>query len=187
MAEPDNEKQWPGVHRAYDFVLPSYQLLTARFEAADNRIQSLLTFAASFTVAVPILAKAVNDRVSFRSLWFLGALAVFLLMVVLSIVGRVCGSLRLINPGIFEDDPAWLAHDDWHFKRAMVIWAGKDFKDNKYQVWRKGQIALVMAGLFVLMIGLLVAWIATAPWPLALAHHHALLRLASSADPPAVV
>ena len=57
------ETKWPGVNVAFEFVLPSYQWMLARFEAADTRIQTMTVFAATVMLGVPVLAPAqrVND------------------------------------------------------------------------------------------------------------------------------
>ena len=67
LKEPEGRDKWPAVDRAYDFVLPSYQLLATRFEAADTRISALLTLTSTLTIAVPIFAKNVQPGISFAS------------------------------------------------------------------------------------------------------------------------
>src|SRR5437660_1283893 len=88
MTESSEEK-WPGVEAAYDFVIPSYNFLVNRFEAADTRLTMLLTFGATITLGAPILGKAVQPASNFASAWFLLALASFMVSVVIGLIARV--------------------------------------------------------------------------------------------------
>lgn len=58
---PDEER-WPAVRRAYDFVLPSYQMLASRFEAADTRLTVIMNLAATLTLGAPLLAKSIRPK-----------------------------------------------------------------------------------------------------------------------------
>jgi hypothetical protein len=57
---PNVEGPWPSVETAYHFVLPSYQMMVSRFDAADTRLTALLTMTSSLTLGAPILARAVD-------------------------------------------------------------------------------------------------------------------------------
>jgi hypothetical protein len=157
--QQDNQERWPGVDRAYDFVLPSYQLLVARFEAADNRIQSVLTFAATVALGIPVFGKAVRPALSLESRWLWAALAIFAGIAIIGVAGRARGSLRLVNPGLLYEK--WLDRSEWVFRKDMVFFAGQDFAANSDAIRRKGNCALVMASLFIVMAFMFLGWLTT--------------------------
>ncbi len=92
------QQQFPAVDAAYDFVQPSYQLMTNRFEAADTRLTTLLTMASSLALGVPLFARSVNEAVSYTSLFFLAAMVFSVLAVVIGVVGRNQGTYRALQP-----------------------------------------------------------------------------------------
>ncbi|KKN05538.1 hypothetical protein LCGC14_1086240 [marine sediment metagenome] len=83
--DPDAlRSEWPGVEEAYAFVLPSYQWMVTRLEAADSRIQTLLAFIATVSLAMPTLLGASLDQLAVRWALALGALAIVVFVVALT-------------------------------------------------------------------------------------------------------
>jgi len=156
LKEPEGRDKWPAVDRAYDFVLPSYQLLATRFEAADTRISALLTLTSTLTIAVPIFAKNVQPGISFASPYFLLGMMFFLLSSVLGIIGRVSGGVMLPDPMVFYNEN--LQESEWEFKKNQIYWAGENFFTNAQAIRQKGNVATAMT------IGLLVEVLAFAAW-----------------------
>jgi hypothetical protein len=159
MSDSNDQSAWPGVNRAYDFVLPSYQLLMARFEAADGRIQSMLTFAATITLGIPVFGKSINPGLSLASPWLWLAVVTFGCIAVIGVVGRAQGSLRLVDPGVLYEK--WLHRSEWTFRKDMIHFAGQDFKDNADAIRHKGNCAVAMAALFIVMVFLFMGWLTT--------------------------
>jgi hypothetical protein len=158
VAGPPKEL-WPGVPRAYDFVLPSYTWMNARLEAADSRIQTLMTFMSSITLAVPAAAHMVRGNITFGSRWFLGGISAFVLSMVLGLATRAWGGLTFTAPGVLYDK--WLHLSESEFKRRAVYWAGQHFDRNVAVVNGKGRIVTVMSALFLIETLLLITWLAT--------------------------
>lgn len=159
LPTPDiDETQWPAVIRAYDYVLPSYQLLAARFESSDTRLTVVLNFVSSISLGVPLLARAIDSNVPFRSRWFVAAMALFVIASIVGLAGRTYGRLTLPDPMmVFEKH---LASSEWQFKKDMLYFAGQHFERNREAVRRKGNLSLAVAALLVLEILCLVIWIA---------------------------
>src|SRR4051794_29791910 len=88
---PLNAEMWPSIGEAYVFVLPSYQWLLARYEAADNRLSTLVTWLSTLTLGMPVLGRALREDVSFRALPFRLAIALFAIAAAVGIVGRTTG------------------------------------------------------------------------------------------------
>jgi hypothetical protein len=67
--QSDDQGSYPAVDVAYEFVLPSYQMLAVHFEAADNRLTTVplrrwqpagvffLALSLSHAIATPVLPK----------------------------------------------------------------------------------------------------------------------------------
>jgi hypothetical protein len=147
---------WPSVKYAYDFVIPSYQLLVSRFEAADTRLTALLTFISTLTLAVPLFAKSARPSVSFASPVFLFGVAIFVLAAILGIVGRVSGGLILPDPMIIYEKS--LGDSEWEFKRDQLYYAGVNFETNRDAVKRKSDMSIALT------IGILIEVIAFVVW-----------------------
>ena len=155
----DTPEKFPGVETAYDFIIPSYQLVELRMQAADSRIQGLQAFAATLAVAATVLASGLNDDIEFGSPWLWTALAAFVATVFVGATAHVFGNFNLISPNrLFED---WLWREPWQFKKDLLAFAGEDFHKNVSRVNLKGYAAILMTGLFVLETVCLVVWVVT--------------------------
>lgn len=154
-----SEATCPAVHVAYDFVGPSYASIMQRLDAVNSHLETLQTFAASITLAAPILAASVVKDVDFRSPWFLSAFSIFMVVIVIGAVARVRGSLQLITPQSLYDD--WLHYSEWEFKKNAIYWAGQHFKANRSLVNNRAHAAFGMTVLLLLEMGLLLAWVVT--------------------------
>jgi hypothetical protein len=160
---PDNStpaEHWPGVQPAQVFVLPSYQWMVARFEAADSRIQTLVTFVTTVTFAVPTLARALRPDLPLNSGWVVGAVAAGVSVVIVGLVARLRGILVLPGPTMFYEK--WLGFSESEFQRNALYFAGKHFESNRQTVNRKAVAVAIMGGLFVGELALFLIWAATA-------------------------
>jgi hypothetical protein len=157
MADKALEEGYPGVKSAYDFVGPSYQLMAARFEAADNRLSALLTLVSSVTLGVPLLARTANPDISFTSSWFRIAITTFILSAVVGVVGRVSGGVELPNPAIFYNRSLHLS--EWEFQKDALYFAGEAFKANASVIQAKGNIAFLQTVLWLIEVLCLVTWL----------------------------
>jgi hypothetical protein len=154
------EQQWPGVAPAQVFVLPSYQWMLSRFEAADSRLQTLLTFVATVTFAIPTVSRAVNPNLPTRSGWFVAAIAVAAIMAVMGIVARLRGHIILPSPEKLYNQSLTLT--EWEFQRDALYFAGQNFAANWKTVNGKARAAAVIGGLFVLELVLFLLWVSYA-------------------------
>ena len=157
--QDDTPEKLPGVETAYEFIIPSYQLVERRMQAADAQIRGLQAFAATLAVAATVLAGGLNRQVEFGSPWLWVALGAFVAIVVIGAIANVLGNFTFISPNrLFED---WLWRDTWQFKKDLLAFAGEDFDKNVSGVNLKGNAAILMTGLFVLETVCLVVWIVT--------------------------
>jgi hypothetical protein len=152
-----DREQWPAVDRAYDFVIPSYQLLASRFEAADTRLTAMLTLTSTLTLAVPIFAKSLQPDISFASPFFASGMAIFLIGSIIGIFGRVMGSLTLPDPMVIYE--TGLQDSEWEFKKDQIYFAGENFNANLQAVRKKGNVSIFMTVTLLLEIVAFVTWI----------------------------
>ena len=152
-----NEIKWPSVNLAYEFVKPSYDWLQNRLDAVNKRIEYLLTFASSITVATPIFAKALNPDINF-ALWpFIVSMFLFILIAIIGFVGRIISGIKLVAPGKLYEK--WLNWTEWEFKKNAIYWAGKHFKHNASLINKKSNFAICMGILLVLEVVFIVIWL----------------------------
>ena len=150
-------KKWPGVDHAYEFVIPSYNWLLARFEAANNRIQTMQAFAASITLAIPITARSLNPDIAFQDWRFLLAVCLAGAVVVVGVIGRQSGNLALVNPA-----KLWASSLSWgsaEFKKNAIYWAGENFNANNTAIANKWKLANWMMALFCVELLMFLAWV----------------------------
>ena len=152
-----DEDRWPSVNRAYDFVIPSYQLLATRFEAADTRLTALLTLSSTVTIAAPIFAKNVRPDIRFASIFFVIGMAVFLIGAFIGIFGRVTGSLALPDPMVMYRES--LHCSEWEFKKNQIYFAGEHFDHNVQSIRKKGNVAICVSVATVVEVLAFVTWI----------------------------
>lgn len=154
------EAQYPSVELAYEFVKPSYDWMLSRFETANNKIQNLLTFAASITAALPLFTKAIFDEVDFISGWFYGIVIVFVFLVIISTIGMRMGAITLVHPKILYNE--WLHYSNWEFKKNMIFWAGEHLNANNKIIEKKCLLRDIMTILLLCEIIFAIFWITTA-------------------------
>jgi hypothetical protein len=152
-----DEQRWPSVKVAYDFVLPSYQLLTSRFEAADTRLTTLLTFMSTLTLAAPIFGKNVNPDIVFATPSFLCGMGCFVLGAVIGVIGRVTGNLVLPDPMVMYEKS--LHRSEWEFKKNQIDFAGQNFQANADAIREKGNVALGMTLALLLEVICFTVWL----------------------------
>ena len=161
MEEKDKEKplesQYPSVDLAYEFTKPSYDWMITRFEAINSKIQGLLTFAATITVVIPIIAKAIFSDMNFSSPWFYLAMAAFVVLTITGIIGLRKGSISLLSPRILYDQ--YLHYSHWEFKQMVIYWAGEHFNENKKRIDKKAYYRDAMTILLLAEIIGICLWI----------------------------
>lgn len=152
------ESQYPSVDLAYDFIKPSYDWMVSRFEAINSKIQGLLTFAATITAALPIIAKVIFSDVAFTSPWFYVAMVAFAFLTVIGIVGMRIGTITLLSPKNLYDK--YLHYSHWEFKQKVIYWAGEHFNANKKLIDKKARLRDIMAISLLVEILSIYLWIA---------------------------
>jgi hypothetical protein len=161
-AEPEkpqsDERKWPAVEAAFAFVIPSYQMLASRFEAADGRLTTILTTAVSLTGAAPVLGRAVRPDLSASSGWFVLGLVLFGVVLALGVTGRVSGRLTLPDPQVHWNEA--LSQSPWEFRKSAIYFAGQHFDLNAKAIERKSIITIWMAALLGAEIVAFALWIA---------------------------
>jgi hypothetical protein len=151
------EAQYPSVELAYGLVKASYDWLLNRLDAVNSRIEFLLTFVASITVAAPVFVKVVFNDITFGALFY-AAIGVFSFSAIVGIAGRMYSGLKLISPEKVYNK--WLMWSEWEFKKNALYWAGQDFNHNASLVNRKANFAIAMSLLLIVGVLLLVLWVA---------------------------
>jgi Na+/glutamate symporter len=152
-----DDHAWPGVETAYDFVVPSYQMLMSRFEAADNRLTALITFASSITLGGPLFAKAVRPDIDFNSPAFWIGMACATLGVICGVIGRIHGRIILPNPTVMYDKS--LRDSQWTFKKDAIFFAGQNFTANVAVVDAKGRYATVLTIAILIEVWMFTIWV----------------------------
>lgn len=150
-------KEYPGVELAYPLALASYDVAQKRYDALDNRLQTLIAAAVTISLAVPVLGQ--SRGLSFHSKWFIGAAGCFIAAMVLGVHARLSGKLEVINPMKMYRN--WLHLSEWEFKKDAIYRAGEAFNENKRAIDAKSRYGLLSFIGFLLEAILLAAWAAS--------------------------
>jgi hypothetical protein len=152
-----DEERWPAVGAAYTFVLPSYQFVLSRFEAADTRLTALLTLAATMTLGAPVFAKAVRPDISFASPFLWVGVALFAFGAVVGLVGRTGVTLILPDPLVIYEKS--LRRSEHSFKMSQISYAGENFRVNVETIRDKGNAATALTITLILEVLAFILWL----------------------------
>jgi hypothetical protein len=147
---------WPAIDQAYDFVIPSYQMLAARYESADTRLTALMTMTSTLTLGTPLFARAVRPDVDFGNPLFIAGVCLFIAMFIAGIVGRLLGRLILPDPSVMY---AYLHERPCEFKKNAVFLAGKHFVANADAIRTKGNFGAAISCGFMFEVTVFVLWL----------------------------
>lgn len=157
VTQQTEEAKWPAVDAAFVFVLPSYQFMVSRFEAADTRLTALLTLALTLTAGAPLFAKTVRPDISFASPFLWIGIALFSAVAIVGTFARQWGAVVLPDPTVIYEKS--LHRSEWSFKMNQISYAGQNFRVNAETIRKKGNIAKWLTIALMFEVLALVAWL----------------------------
>jgi len=151
--------EYPSLDLAYDYVRPSYDLLSRRLDAAENRGRAVLTFASTLTFAMPLLtANLLGSGVRhLDSTWFLLAIAAFAGIIVCGVILSTGVDFRLPSPKKLYEEHMDVPPDQ--FKVNQLYYAAEDFVSNRRLVARLSWTTSIAAILLLLEAAAFAMWI----------------------------
>lgn len=148
------------VDLAYGIAISAYASAQQRRDSVHQRIDVLLSFVTTVTVAGPVVAAAVLIAPAFGSPLLIGSGAVFAAIVVVGLVARLLGSLQQVSPKELHD--GWLHFEEGEFKQRIIFWSGEHNDRARQLTYRKEVAAAAMTILFLIEAVLFLVWVATA-------------------------
>ena len=149
--------EFPGLGPAQAFILPSYQWMLTRLEAADSRLQGLVTFTITVTLAFSAANRAIRPDISYDSGWFLAAMATAMVIVIAGLVARLYGVVTLADPEKVYDK--WLRYSEWEFQTRALYFAGQHFKANRSLIRVKSAFLAILTALFAVELLMFLIWL----------------------------
>ena len=159
VGEEISQSNSAAVDLAYGIALSAYVSAREQWENVHRRLDALLSFVTTLTIATPVAAQAVLDDPDFGSPLLIGAGALYALLVLIALTARSFGAIRQISPRELHEQ--WLHLDEGEFKLGIIDWSGRHSDQSQRLIARKSFAANVMALLFVAEALTLVAWIGT--------------------------
>ena len=159
MVVQSQEEQWPSVEVAYGLVLPSYEWMLRRLEAAESRIHSLLMLAATVTLAIPIIVGALTEGKAMLNNWAFAVFAAFFVLAVVGLVARSYGSFSLPN---LRARTGATSQSCWEFKKDSLYHAASSLDRNTKRVRYKARAADGMSALLAIEVLCGAVWVAGA-------------------------
>ncbi len=149
---------------AYNFVTHAYYWGLERLGAVEQRIDRLLLFISTISVAIPVATMAIagNNRPLKGVDWFefphvlaVVAVLLFVLSTAIGLCARVTGKYTLVGLGDLLNMDVKSVHA---FQVEAVQGAGEDLDRNLRLIERKAQAADVMSALLAVEILVWLAW-----------------------------
>lgn len=131
-------------------------MMLSRFEAADGRLNQVMTVGASIAALSPVIGRAIRPDIQFSG-WFYVGIVWFVIAVGIAGYARVQGGVELPNPMTLWRER--LTQTEREFQVDALYWAGKAFEANKESIRRKGNWAAHAAGALALSLASFAAWI----------------------------
>jgi hypothetical protein len=151
-----NAQDYPGVELAYPLALDGYEVMQKRMDAVENRLQTLIGFATTLSLA--LFAAVSGKSLDFHSRLFYAAIALYASGVSVGYCARLWGSLQLFDPSkAYRESLRW---SEWEFKKNAIFLAGQAFTANRRVVNSKGWLTAVAATLFLSEAVCLALWLA---------------------------
>lgn len=153
-----------GVELGFSFVQKCYDWTIKRLDAADHRLQTMITLAISVILAGPLLKQAIggdNGRIE----WFGIALIFFVLAIGFGLWARHYGKLRIVTPRrLYREN--WRKASAFVFRNEMLRHAADDCQENLRFVNVKSDVEGIVTALIALEVVALACWIAgvSSPW-----------------------
>ena len=152
-------QDYPSLDLAYDYVRPSYDLLSRRLDAVESRGRAVLTFASTLTFAMPLLAANLLGA-GIRHLdspWFVVAIAAFAGIIVCGVILSSGVDFLLPSPReLFEEH---LDVEPDQFKVNQLSYAAEDFVANTRLIARLSRTTAVAAILMLVEAAGFGMWI----------------------------
>ena len=151
--------EYPSLDLAYDYVRPSYDLLSRRLDAVENRGRAVLTFASTLTFAMPLLAANLLGSGSrhLDSPWFLAAIAAFAGIIICGVMLSSGVDFLLPSPrALFEEQ---LDIEPDQFKVNQLSYAADDFVTNTRLITRLARTTSLAAILLLIEAAAFGMWI----------------------------
>ena len=156
-APPVDPADYPGVALAYDIAVESYALAERRRDAVHQRIDTLLSFVTTVTVAALVVVAAVFENPDFGSplLWAAGG--AYAMLVLIALTAKSVGALRQLSPKLLYEQ--WLHLNEHEFRLQMIYWAGEYTNEARRMTHYKARAATAMTVLFLAEGALFLAWL----------------------------
>ena len=156
-----NPDDYPSIRAAYDLVIPSYDWALRRLDSIDRRIDNLLRYVVTVTLAVPAgtvgiagISGTPLDLSFNEALWLV--IASFAITLLWGVFIRQIGGVQVIDlESIFNEH---LEDSEEEFKKDIIFTAGQHAKANECISRRKSFGADLMVVLFVVEVGALLTW-----------------------------
>jgi hypothetical protein len=149
--------EFPSIEAGFSFVLPSYTWLLSRIEAADNRLNQVITLATTITSAVPALAQTVRPSITFGSGYFVIAVLLFVMGALVATGARLRGAVALPDPGFLYERLDEGVED---FQVNAIYFAGEHYRQNAALARAKSQAAVVATVCLTVEVVALIFWMA---------------------------
>lgn len=153
----NEEKIFPGVFPTYALAVSSYEVMRARFDAANALLQNLLTVIVSINLgigALPKLTKIELEVFPFATAFFVGAVAT-----IICIVARLWGTLTIVDTRVLWNE--FLEFNEWEFKYEFIHHSRKSLKKNLNVIGTKHRWSCVASSLLATEVGIVIWVIAT--------------------------
>lgn len=146
--DSDARGRWPSTDAAFTLITPSYGWSFQRIDAANGRLQALVSVAATVTLGFPVIALSLLEQPQFNHPLFWVGLISFGTLFVVALEAKMNRQVIAIDLGELYDE--WLSVPADQFKRDLLYFAADHVKRNTALVDKKHRAEL-SAGILLLV------------------------------------
>lgn len=140
---------------AYQISVDYFASSIARFDAIDNKVQNLFTFAVGIFAIAPVLIK-LNANTQITPLFWIG-IGFLILSGLISISARLYGKLKILNPKVIFDKTLEL--EPLEFKKSVISSAGNAYEHNSRVIENKHRLNVASMFVFGAALVFLIYWL----------------------------
>lgn len=165
MATKTTEQSYPSLPLAYELIMPTFDIVLKRLEAVERRVDNILRFGITFSLAVGGTVVAIQSTLenavlfpgTFGLIVGLTTILLFLTFLIIGMSARTFGKVQMLDLSVLYE--SYIQSDINEYRQSILYRASRMIEYNQKLINRKAGIADWVVLLFVLELTTSLAWI----------------------------
>ncbi len=150
------EVKFPSINLLYDIAISTYELSLKRYDAIENRIQSILVIVLQTTLL--FISIGIGLKIQLVSPWILLGVVYGIIAVGIGIYSKTFGEIKYLTTKKYEVIETFAKKSEFDFKNQIIQDSYKHFNENKRLIDQKHDLLIGILLSFSLEILSLLFW-----------------------------